>query len=73
MLKVMKVLGLRLRSTSASVASGQYWEVTCPIFLNLSTPETWTSFCERGATITGFRKRHRSLAGERVREGDIFL
>ena len=42
-------------------------------FLNLYTPETWTSFCERGATISGFRKRHRSLARERVREGDIFL
>ena len=37
-------------------------------FLNLYTPETWTSFCERGATISGFRKRHRSLARERVRE-----
>ncbi len=42
-------------------------------FLSLYTPETWTSFCETGATIAGFRKRHRSLAGERVREGDIFL
>ncbi len=42
-------------------------------FLDLATPETWTAFCETGATIAGFRKRHRSLAGERVREGDIFL
>ena len=42
-------------------------------FLDLATPETWTAFCETGATIAGFRKRHRRLAGERVREGDIFL
>ena len=42
-------------------------------FLDLATPETWTAFCETGATIAGFRERHRSLARERVREGDIFL
>ena len=42
-------------------------------FLNLSTPETWRAFRERGASVTGFRERHRRLASERVRHGDIFL
>ena len=41
--------------------------------LNLFTPETWLAFRESGATVTGFRERHRRLAGERVRQGDIFL
>ena len=41
--------------------------------LNLFTPETWLAFLESGATVTGFRGRHRRLAGERVRQGDIFL
>ena len=42
-------------------------------FLDLSTPETWLAFREKGATVTGFRERHRRLASERVRHGDIFL
>ena len=41
--------------------------------LVLFTPETWLAFRESGATVTGFRERHRRLAGERVRPGDIFL
>ena len=41
--------------------------------LDLFTPETWLAFRESGATVTGFRERHRRLAGERVRKGDIFL
>ncbi len=41
--------------------------------LDLFTPETWLAFREAGATVTGFRERHRRLAGERVRQGDIFL
>ncbi len=42
-------------------------------FLDLFTPETWAAFCNRGATITGFRHRHRRLATERVSQGDIFI
>ena len=42
-------------------------------FLDLFTPETWLAFREAGATVTGFRERHRRLAGERVNKGDIFL
>ena len=42
-------------------------------FLDLFTPETWGAFCNRGATITGFRQRHRRLAIERVSQGDIFI
>ena len=42
-------------------------------FLDLFTPETWKAFCEMGGTVTGFRERHRRLAFERVRPGDIFL
>ena len=55
---------------SAEMQSGR-----CEVsyFLDLATPETWTAFCETGATVAGFSERHRSLAGERVREGDIFL
>ena len=41
--------------------------------LDLFTPETWNAFREFGAGVTGFRDRHRRLAGERVRRGDIFL
>ena len=41
--------------------------------LDLFTPETWHAFRESGAAITGFRERHRRLAGERVHKGDIFL
>ena len=42
-------------------------------FLDLFTPETWATFCNRGASITGFRHRHRRLATERVSQGDIFI
>ena len=42
-------------------------------FLDLCTPETWLAFREAGATVAGFRERHRSLAVERVSQGDIFL
>ena len=41
--------------------------------LDLFTPETWEAFREIGATVTGFRDRHRRLAEERVSRGDIFL
>ena len=41
--------------------------------LDLFTPETWLAFRESGATVTGFRERHRSLATERAGQGDIFL
>ena len=42
-------------------------------FLDLFTPETWLAFRDIGATVTGFRERHRRLASERVSEGDFFL
>ena len=42
-------------------------------FLDLFTPETWNAFRETGANVTGFRERHRRLAGERIRKGDVFL
>ena len=41
--------------------------------LDLFTPETWHAFRENGAGITGFRQRHRRLASERVKPGDVFL
>ena len=41
--------------------------------LDLFTPETWEAFREAGATVTGFRERHRRLAEGRVSRGDIFL
>ena len=41
--------------------------------LDLFTPETWLAFRENDATVTGFRERHRRLASQRVRQGDIFL
>ena len=41
--------------------------------LDLFTPETWHNFREIGASVTGFRKRQRHLASERVEQGDIFL
>ena len=40
--------------------------------LDLFTPESWLAFRETGATVTGFRERHRRLA-ERISQGDIFL
>ena len=41
--------------------------------LDLFTPETWSTFCEKGASVTGFRSRHRRLASERVSPGDFFI
>ena len=41
--------------------------------LDLFTPETWRAFREAGAGVTGFRRRNRRLAGERVKPGDVFL
>lgn len=41
--------------------------------LDLFTPETWRSFQENGARITGFRERHKRLARNRVKHGDIFI
>ncbi|MCY4414715.1 MAG: hypothetical protein OXE87_00150 [Chloroflexi bacterium] len=41
--------------------------------LDLFTPETWEAFTGVGATCTGFRVRHRRLAHERVKPGDLFL
>ncbi|MCY4558041.1 MAG: hypothetical protein OXF79_17070 [Chloroflexi bacterium] len=41
--------------------------------LDLFTPETWQTFNEAGANITGFRARQQRLAEERVKSGDIFL
>ncbi len=42
-------------------------------FLDLFTPQTWLTFREAGATVTGYRERHRRLAMGRVSQGDIFL
>ena len=41
--------------------------------LDLFTPETWKAFRRNGACITGFRERHRVLAGNRISQGDIFI
>ena len=41
--------------------------------LDLFTPQTWAAFREAGATVTGFRERHRRLAEDRVNIGDIFI
>lgn len=41
--------------------------------LDLFTPATWQAFIDAGSTVTGFRQRHRRLAAERVRKGDVFL
>ncbi len=41
--------------------------------LDLFTPATWQAFRDSGATVTGFRQRHKNLAAERVHQGDIFL
>ena len=41
--------------------------------LDLFTPETWQAFADIGATCPGFRVRHRRLAQERVKPGDIFI
>lgn len=42
------------------------------IYTNLFTPETWATFCERGATVSGFRDTQRRSA-ERLRPGDLFV
>ena len=44
-----------------------------PYFLDLFSPETWQAFRETDRDVTGFRERHRRLAGERVSPGDVFL
>ncbi len=41
--------------------------------MDIYTPETWDAFRKSGATITGFRERHRGLATERIQPGSIFL
>ena len=41
--------------------------------LDLFTPETWRAFQENGASVTGFRQRHKRLAKDRVKHGDIFI
>ncbi len=41
--------------------------------LDLFTPETWRTFRENGAGVTGFRHRYRRVAGDRVNVGDIFI
>ena len=41
-------------------------------FLVPFTPETWLAFRERGANVTGFRKRQQGMA-KRVNRDDIFL
>jgi len=42
-------------------------------WLDLFTPYTWTRFREQGASVSGFRIRHRNVAFERVKKGDLFL
>lgn len=41
--------------------------------LDLFTPETWNSFQEHGAEISGFSIKQRTRAERTVRAGDIFL
>ena len=41
--------------------------------LDLFTPDTWQAFQAAGSQVTGFRPRQRSLATERVKQGDVFL
>ena len=41
--------------------------------LDLFTPETWQAFQDAGSQVIGFRPRQRSLAAERVKQGDILL
>lgn len=41
--------------------------------LDLFTPETWRSFRDHGADVTGFTVGHRSRARNLVRPGDIFV
>ena len=41
--------------------------------LDLFSPETWAAFRASDGQVTGFRPRHRRIAGERVGPGDVFL
>ena len=41
--------------------------------LNLFTTNTWERFQKAGETVTGFRERHRRIAHERVKQGDILI
>lgn len=41
--------------------------------LDLFTPATWQAFVDAGSGVTGFRQRHKRLASERVKKGDVFL
>lgn len=41
--------------------------------LDLFTPETWKTFRDHGADVTGFSAGHRSRARNLVRPGDIFV
>jgi len=42
-------------------------------FLDLFTPETWASFLNHGAQVSGFRARQRRMAHEKIKPSDIFL
>ena len=42
-------------------------------YLNLFSPETWTSFTERGADVTGFVTGMRGQAEQTIKRGDIML
>ena len=42
-------------------------------YLNLFSPETWTSFTERGANVTGFVTGMRNQAERTIKQGDIML
>ena len=42
-------------------------------YLNLFSPETWTSFTERGADVTGFVTGMRGQAEQTIKQGDIML
>jgi EVE domain len=44
----------------------RYW-------LDLFTPYTWERFQAHGAHVSGFRRRQRKVAFERVKKGDIFV
>lgn len=41
--------------------------------LNVFSTETWDTFLENEATVTGFEPRRSQIAKERVEVGDIFL
>ena len=60
-----RIPAARRLKKSLLVVSAEMHSDGCEVsyFLDLATPETWTAFCETGATITGFRKRHGSESG----------